>query len=45
MQILKLFYWFQPITDDHTRHCDDVISDVVQMPTVNSANMANKAYR
>jgi len=20
MQILKLFQWFQPITNDHTRH-------------------------
>jgi len=29
MQILKLFQWFQPITDDHTRHRDDVINDVV----------------
>ena len=27
MQILKLFQWFQPITDDHTRHRDDVIND------------------
>jgi len=26
MQILKLFQWFQPITDDHR---DDVINDVV----------------
>jgi len=30
MQTLKLFQWFQPITDDHTRHRDDVINDVVQ---------------
>ena len=29
MQILKLFQWFQPITDDHIRHRDDVINDVV----------------
>ena len=29
MQILKLFQWFQPITDDHTNHRDDVINDVV----------------
>ena len=29
MQILKLFQWFQPITDDNTRHRDDVITDVV----------------
>ena len=29
MQILKLFQSFQPITDDHTRHRDDVINDVV----------------
>ena len=25
MQILKLFQWFQPITDDHTCHRDDVV--------------------
>jgi len=30
MQILKLFQWYQPITNDHTRHRDDVINDVVQ---------------
>ena len=30
MQILKLFQWFQPIPNDHTRHRDDVINDVVQ---------------
>ena len=42
MQILKLFKWFQPITDDHTRHRDDVINDVVQYDYM---NMANKAYR
>ena len=30
MQILKLFQWFQPITNDHTRHRNDVINDVVQ---------------
>ena len=30
MQILKLFQWFQPITDNHTCHRDDVINDVVQ---------------
>ena len=29
MQILKLFQWFQPITDDHTRHRDDVVNYVV----------------
>ena len=29
MHILKLFQWFQPITDDHTRHRDDVINNVV----------------
>ena len=30
MQILKLFQWFQPITNDHTRHRDDVINDIMQ---------------
>jgi len=30
MQILKLFQWFQPITNDHTPQTDDVINDVVQ---------------
>ena len=30
MQILKLFQWFQPITNDHTRQLDGVINDVVQ---------------
>ena len=43
MQILKLFQWFQPITNDHTRHRNDVINDVVQYDYVNRP-MANKAY-
>ena len=30
MQILKLFQWFQPITNDHTRNRNDIINEVVQ---------------
>ena len=30
MQILKMFQWFQPIINDHIRHRNDVINDVVQ---------------
>jgi len=44
MQILKLFQWFQPITNDHTRHGNDVINDVVQCDYCEYGLLISHAY-